>query len=77
MIPGLMGAGGTPLLPPARAATVFVLLNAGITGAAVSVIAGEVAAFRWSCAGPLAAAVVFAAAIARRAGRPRRGGPVK
>jgi hypothetical protein len=67
MIPGLMGAGGTPLLPPVAAAAVFGLLNAGIAGAALSAIAGEVAAFRWSCGGPLAAAVVFAAAIARRA----------
>jgi hypothetical protein len=66
MLPGLIGAGATPLLSPVAAGAVFALLNGGIAAAAASAIAGETAAFRWSCAAPFAAAALFAAALAQR-----------
>jgi hypothetical protein len=66
MAPGLMGLGPAPLLAGWSQPAVFWLLNGGVAGVAVSIIAGSAAGLRLAVLAPLAASLLFMAAIARR-----------
>jgi hypothetical protein len=66
MIPGLMGRGARPLLPPGGGALLFGLLNGGVVAVVGSVLAGSPAGLRIAVLLPLLAALLFTAGLVRR-----------
>jgi hypothetical protein len=68
MAPGLMGLGPAPLLAGWQQPAVFWLLNGGVAAVAASIVAGSAPALRVAVLLPLAASLLFVAAVARRVG---------
>jgi hypothetical protein len=66
MAPGLLGLGPAPLLSGWRQPAVFWLLNGGIAAVAASIVAGSAPALRAAVILPLAASLLFVAAVAQR-----------